>query len=341
MSTQSAIVVPAAIAQNRALFEPALRAAVARLNEPMRLISSYQFGWCDDAGKPAGASGGKAIRPTLTISAARAVGVDPVLAAPAAAAIELVHNFSLLHDDVMDRDLERRHRPTAWTVFGEGQAILAGSALLTVAVQILIDDGPTSARLIGPLLDVVQQLIDGQSADLALEQSDGVTLTQCLDMEAGKTAALLAGSCSVGAIAAGADAATVTALHRFGFELGMAFQIVDDILGITGDPARTGKSASSDLRAGKRSVPVVAALTAGGRASEEFARLIAAGPPEGEAAVARAAELVAESGGLDWAATEANRRLATAMASLDSVSLSEAGTNELRELAVYVVGRDR
>ncbi|MCW2539834.1 MAG: polyprenyl synthetase family protein [Frankiales bacterium] len=341
MSTPSATVAPIAIAQNRRLFEPVLRAAVGRLNEPMRLISAYQFGWCDGQGTTTAGSGGKAIRPTLTISAARAIGVDPLVAAPAAAAIELVHNFSLLHDDVMDRDLERRHRPTAWTVFGEGQAILAGSALLTVAVQILADGGPAGARVIGPLLDVVQRLIDGQSADLALEQGDGVTLSQCLDMEAGKTAALLAGSCSVGAIAAGADEATVAALHQFGFELGMAFQIVDDILGITGDPAVTGKSASSDLRAGKRSVPIVAALTAGGPASEEFARLIADGPPETESDVTRAAALVAESGGLDWAAAEADRRLAAAMASLDSVSLSEVGTNELRELAVYVVGRDR
>ncbi len=189
-----------------------------------------------------------------------------------------MHNFSLLHDDIMDRDVERRHRPTAWVVFGEGQAILAGNAMLTAAVDVLVRDGAPGHRALPSLLAAVEGLIDGQSADLDLGLRRDVDLDEVLAMEAGKTAALLACSSSIGALAAGADAGVVDALAAYGYELGMAFQLVDDILGITGDAAATGKSSSSDVRAGKRSAPIVAALTSGTAASEQLARMLAGGP---------------------------------------------------------------
>jgi geranylgeranyl diphosphate synthase type I len=333
---------PAVFGRARALFGPALRAAVDRLDdEHMRTIAGYHLGWLDSHGRPVDGGSGKAIRPTLVVLSAEAGGGDAAAGVPAAVAVELVHNFSLLHDDVMDRDLERRHRPTGWVVFGEGQAILAGNAILIAAVDALVRDGAAGQRSLPCLLGAVQRLIGGQSTDLALESSPRVDLGEVLRMEAGKTAALLACSASIGAIAADASAVVVDGLAAYGHEVGMAFQLIDDILGITGDSAATGKSSSSDVRAGKRSAPIVAALVSGTRASVELARLLREGPPTRDDDVIYATKLIDEAGGLDWAAREADRRLALALAHLDALPLPSAAAADLAQLARYVVERDR
>ncbi len=204
---EDAVEPPAVLARARALVVPALRAAVDRLQgEHMRRIAAYHFGWVDADGRALPGGGGKAIRPTLAVLSAQAAGGTAAQGVPAAVAVELVHNFSLLHDDIMDRDVERRHRPTAWVVFGEGQAILAGNAMLTAAFDVLVRDGAAGQRALPSLLTAVEGLIDGQSADLDLSTRRDVDLDEVLAMEAGKTAALLACSSSIGALAAGADA---------------------------------------------------------------------------------------------------------------------------------------
>jgi geranylgeranyl diphosphate synthase type I len=319
----------------------ALRAAVASIEDDrMRLIASYQLGWCDRDGKMVPFSGGKGLRPTLAVVSAEAGGgtLDDGLAG--AVAVELVHNFSLLHDDVMDRDLERHHRPTGWAVFGEGQAILAGNAMLTRALEVLAGDGERGGRTLPAMLAATQRLISGQSDDLHFEGATAISVEDVLHMEAGKTAALLACSASIGALAADAPARTVSALSGFGHELGMAFQLVDDILGITGDPAVTGKSASSDVRAGKRSAPVVAALNAGTDASRRLADLLAGGAPSTDEDVVLATKLIEEAGGVDWAAREADAHLARALEQLDALPTPEHVVADLVALARYVVDRD-
>jgi geranylgeranyl diphosphate synthase type I len=260
---------------------------------------------------------------------------------PGAVAVELVHNFSLLHDDVMDRDLMRRHRPTGWVAFGEGDAILAGNAMLTLAVEVLVGTGIEGRRSLPHLLNATQHLISGQSRDLFLEGREAVTLQDVLDMEAGKTAALLACSASIGALAAGAPEHIVTGLETFGRELGFAFQLVDDVLGVVGDPQRTGKSSSSDVRAGKRSAPIVAALTSGTPAGARLAEIFANGPLEDEADVALATALIQESGGLEWASTEADARLDRALTAIDELPLAEPAASELAAIAAFIVERDR
>ena len=319
------------------LVTPALHTAVDTLTERMRLIASYQFGWCDADGRPTDA-GGKGLRGTLAVLSAEAAGGPGTAGVPGAVAVELVHNFSLLHDDVMDRDLERRHRPAGWVAFGEGQAILAGSAMLMLAIDVLgAGNNPTGT--LAELSASVHELISGQSDDLALEGAANVDLDVCLAMEAGKTAALMACSASIGAIGAEADAKAVGSLRDFGFELGMAFQLVDDLLGITGDPQVTGKS-SSDVRAGKRSAPVVAALASGTPAGARLAALLADGAPQTEDDVRLATKLIEEAGGLSWAAEEAERRLARALDSLSGLPGQEA-VAQLTTLARFVVERDR
>jgi geranylgeranyl diphosphate synthase type I len=332
---------PDVIARVREPVQQALRAAVATLaDERMRLIAAYQLGWCDPDGNSVGGGGGKAIRPTLAVVSAQAGGGTVEDGLSGAVAVELIHNFSLLHDDVMDRDLERRHRPTGWAVFGEGQAILAGNAMLTCAIEALAADDERGRRALPAMLSATQRLISGQSDDLYFEGADSITVDDVLHMEAGKTAALLACSASIGALAAGAPAETVDALHDFGHELGMAFQLVDDILGITGDPAVTGKSASSDVRAGKRSAPVVAALTAGTDASGRLNDLLAGGAPTTEEDVVLATKLIEEAGGIDWAAQQADARLARALGRLDGLPSPRPVLDDLVAIARYVVDRD-
>jgi geranylgeranyl diphosphate synthase type I len=333
---------PDVLTRARFLVQPALRAAVDDLaDQRMRLIAGYHLGWLDAEGREIDGGGGKAIRPTLAVLSAEAGGGAAADGVAAAVAVELVHNFSLLHDDIMDRDVERRHRPTGWVVFGEGQAILAGNAMLTAAVDVLVASGPGGRNSLPCLLRAVQLLIGGQSEDLALEGQREVGLDEVLHMEAGKTAALLACSASIGALAVGAPPTVVDGLAAYGHELGMAFQLIDDILGIVGDAAVTGKSASSDVRAGKRSAPIVAALTAGSTASTRLAQHLKGGPPESDDDVTQVTKLIDEAGGLEWAAREADRRLARALAQLDAIAIAPQAHAELADLARYVVDRDR
>lgn len=332
---------PQVLARVREPIQHALRAAVGGIEDDrMRLIASYQLGWCDRDGNLVRYSGGKGLRPTLAVVSAQAGGgtLDDGLAG--AVAVELVHNFSLLHDDVMDRDLERHHRPTGWAVFGEGQAILAGNAMLIRALEVLAGDGERGGRALPAMLAATQRLISGQSDDLHFEGATEISVADVLHMEAGKTAALLACSASIGALAANASAHIVAALSEYGHELGMAFQLVDDILGITGDPAVTGKSASSDVRAGKRSAPVVAALNAGTDASRRLADLLAGGAPSSDEDVVLATKLIEEAGGIDWAAREADAHLSRALDQLEALPAPQHVVADLAAVARYVVDRD-
>ena len=211
--------------------------------------------------------------------------------------------------------------------------------MLVAAIEALQAGG--NGRCLPVLLTAIQELIAGQSEDLDLEGRAGVTVDDVLTMEAGKTAALLACATAIGAVAAGADRESVAALHAFGHDVGIAFQLVDDILGITGDPSRTGKSSSSDIRANKRSAPIVAALSGSNSAAKRLGEMLANGPLVADEDVALASKLVAEAGGLDFAVEQADARLADAMARLAQLDVPAGATEPLAALARYVVDRDR
>src|SRR5579862_339798 len=223
---------PAGVAVARDLVGPATEAAINRLSPRVRRVAAYHYGLADAQGNPVRVGSGKALRPALALLSARAAGVPPERGVSAAVAVELVHNFSLLHDDIMDGDTERRHRPTAWTIFGVGPAILAGDALQALANDLLLEGpAPQSVWASRCLAAAVQRLISGQGADLAFERREHVSVDECLDMAADKTAALMACACSIGAIYVGAPAATAMSLTAFGAFIGLAFQLTDDLLG--------------------------------------------------------------------------------------------------------------
>ena len=335
---------PAVLGVVRDLVDAPLRDAVGRLAPGVRQVAAYHLGWVDADGKPLRAGGGKAVRPALAVLSAQACGAEPHVGVPGALAVELVHNFSLLHDDVMDRDEERRHRPTAWTVFGSSVAILAGDALLALAFQVLADVGTERSQAAErSLADATQRLIVGQVEDLDFEQRIDVGVEECLAMAAGKTAALMSCAASIGAQLAGASDRVVSALSTFGHQLGLAFQLVDDLLGIWGAPSTTGKPVGADLRARKKSLPVVAAM-AGSARGRQLQQLYESGELHAtcdDAVVARAAELVEAAGGRTWASDEAARRLRLAGEALASVEIDPATRESLLQIAGYVTARDR
>jgi geranylgeranyl diphosphate synthase type I len=330
-----------ALRRTRDIVTPALRAAIERLDKASRTQAAYHFGWSTADGRPAGGGGGKAVRPALALLSAEAAGAPAEVGVPGAVAVELVHNFSLLHDDVMDGDAMRRHRPTVWAVWGVPSAILTGDALLALAQEVLLESGSPHAGAAGALLSTAtRDLIRGQVQDVAFERRSDVSLDECLDMAAGKTGALLAASAEIGAVLAGAPAAVAGALSAFGAHLGVAFQIVDDLLGIWGDPAVTGKPVFSDLRSRKKTLPVTYAAGQPGAAGEGLARWLAGTDPVDDAGLPAVAALVAAAGGREWAAAEAMRRTTLAEAALAAVPMPEPARRELVALGRFIVDRE-
>ncbi|RCG15392.1 polyprenyl synthetase family protein [Streptomyces reniochalinae] len=342
--------VTALLERGRTLSTPVLRAAIERLAPPMDTVAAYHFGWIDAAGRPSESAGGKAVRPALALLSAEAASAAPEVGIPGAVAVELVHNFSLLHDDLMDGDEQRRHRDTVWKVHGPAQAILVGDALFALAGEILLELGTVEAgRATRRLTTASRKLIDGQAQDISYEHRDLVTVEECLDMEGNKTGALLACAASVGAVLGGADDRTADALEAYGHHLGLAFQAVDDLLGIWGDPQATGKQAWSDLRQRKKSLPVAAALGSRGPAAARLATLLSADAAKSqaefedfhEAEFAERAALIEEAGGREWTSQEAQRQHTTAIQALDSIEMPGRVREQFVALADFVVVRQR
>ncbi|UED83087.1 polyprenyl synthetase family protein [Streptomyces profundus] len=331
--------------RTRVLLDPALQAWVRRLPPPVVRVASYHFGWTDSAGRPDSAPPGKALRPALVFACAEAVRGSAEEALAPAVAVELVHNFSLLHDDILDGDTTRRHRATAWTVFGSSAALLAGDALLIHASRVLTEEAALPRTLTGLrwLSESTTQLIEGEQTDLHFEERSRVTLGECLLMAERKTASLLACACALGALWGGGDQRQTEALRRFGHHLGVLFQLTDDLLGIWGDPAVTGKPAGADLASRKKSLPVVAALDSGTPAGRRLAELYAEEEPEadeGATTPSTLADLVIEAGGRAWAERAVVEQLGLAESALATADVSKEAAGRLIALLRLVGQRD-
>ncbi|MET9114496.1 polyprenyl synthetase family protein [Streptomyces longwoodensis] len=322
------------------LTRPALREAVDRLHPWVGEMAAYSFGWCDVGGAPVTASGGKGLRQALAVLGAEIAGASPEAGVPAAVAVELVHTFSLLHDDVMDGDPVRRGRPAVWRAYGTGPAVLAGDALFALAVDTLATSagGAGAVRLLSAALG---DLVRGQADDLLFAGRPWtgphrVRSTEYRLMAEGKTGALLGCSLALGALLGGASPAVVAGLDRAGRQAGVAFQIADDVLGTWGDPAVTGKPVHGDLRERKKILPVVSALESDRPAARRLAALL-----EADGDVARAAELAEEAGGRAAALAVARGCSAAALSELDRIRAPARPVRDLRALLDGVVARTR
>jgi geranylgeranyl diphosphate synthase type I len=240
---------------------------------PLHQMLEYHMGWSEAHGTPSGR--GKRLRPLITLLVCRAVGGRWQSALPAAAALEIVHNFSLVHDDIQDNSPTRRGRPTLWKVYGMPLAINAGDALLTIANLAILDlPRSTPSRTVTQVAQILQEacldLTRGQHLDLSHKEQRRLTLRAYWSMVDGKTAALISACSQIGAALGGAGRPAQLRYRSFGRLLGAAFQVQDDILGIWGDETITGKSAATDLLEGKLSLPVVYALRREGRFAREW-----------------------------------------------------------------------
>jgi geranylgeranyl diphosphate synthase, type I len=241
----------------------------------------------------------------------------------------------------MDCDTARRHRATAWTVFGLGPAILAGDALLGLAFDVLVgsghpDRGP-AARMLG---SAVQELVDGQLADAEFEQRDNVVPAECVRMAQLKTGALLGCSAALGALFGGGKPAQVDHLRLYGEDLGLAYQYVDDLLGIWGQPSVTGKPVYSDLRRRKKSLPVVAALSSSTPAARTLAGLYGREDELSDAELVEAAALVEAAGGRETSQAQADALLTAALGELTAAGALAPAAAELEGLARLATHRD-
>ena len=264
-------------ARYRPLVQQEMREVIGASPDGLYAWMRYHLGWEDRAGRPVEASPGKMVRPMALLLATELCGGRAELAVPAAAAVELIHNFSLLHDDVEDSSDTRRGRETVWTFAGVAHAINAGDGMFTLAHLAMYRLGATGvdpARMVAAsreLHEACLRLVEGQYLDISFEERSDVTLEEYLRMAEGKTAAMFAAPFAIGALLAGAEPRVVDGYREFGRRIGLAFQAVDDVLGIWGDPVVTGKPVGDDLASRKMTYPVIAAL-----AAEQDGRLRAA-----------------------------------------------------------------
>ncbi|GAP14980.1 geranylgeranyl pyrophosphate synthase [Longilinea arvoryzae] len=334
--------------QFSAQFLPAVETALHSLLEQhfqqdryadLRYMMAYHLGW---EGEGSGARAqGKRIRPQITLLCCAAAGGDWHNAIPAATAVELIHNFSLIHDDIEDRSELRHGRKTVWAKWGEAQAINTGDAMLTLAHLALIDlDRSLPAVKTLAAAELLQttclDLTRGQFLDISFETKRSIPVEDYWPMVGGKTAALLAGCAKLGSLVGGADEDRQDAFYRFGYSLGLAFQAQDDALGIWGDAALLGKSIESDLVSGKKTLPVVFALVK----NNAFAQRWLAGPITIEE-VPQLAEELRDEGAKEFTLAQADRLTTEALEALhEAVSEPTAG-QALEELALDLLKRNR
>ncbi|WP_172387770.1 polyprenyl synthetase family protein [Streptomyces sp. MNP-20] len=328
------------LAEARRLVGPGLRAWGERLPGLAHLWTGYHLGWLDTQGQPAEAAVGKAARPALAVSSARAAGGSGQEAVSAAVAVELVHAFSLVHDDIIDGDALRRHRLTVWKAFGVPAAVLAGDVLLALAHQVLADTpGHAPDRAVSWLSQAVIELVEGEARDVSFETRSDVTQAEYTAMATGKTGALMGCACALGAMAAGAGEVRAAHLADFGRHLGVAFQLADDLLGIFGTPEVTGKPVGGDLAARKKTFPVLAALSSAAPAARQLAALYAAPASPTQEQVRQATAWVAEAGGRVATQRAAEEELDLAFAALVEADPVPAAMRELTTLAQLFIHR--
>ncbi len=321
--------------------EDELKRFVFKYREPhldgLLQMLAYHMGWEGPGAGPE--ARGKRIRPLLVLLSADSAGGDWRKAIPGAVAVELVHNFSLVHDDIEDCSSMRRGRQTVWSIWGVPQALNAGDTLFSLAQLAIFglaetvseDAGLAAART---LQETCLHLTQGQYLDLSYELRRDLTEADYWPMVAGKTAALISACTKIGALAAQAKPEACEAYRRFGELLGLAFQVQDDQLGIWGDSALTGKSTGGDLVSGKKSLPVLFGL--GRRGS--FAARWSQGPIQPDEVVDLAAQLEAE-GSLAYVQEQSDRLTHDALQALAEAKPKGEAGDALVELANKLLKR--
>jgi len=329
--------------------EQELRAALETPHEllaPFYDMMHYHLGWVDEHFAACDASRGKRLRPLFCLLTCEAAGGEMSQALPAAAAVELVHNFSLIHDDIEDNSPTRRHRTTVWKLWGVPHGVNVGDALFIQAyltLSRLVEKSVSQARALAAqraLIEACLMLCEGQYLDMTFETRLDVSLDEYLWMIRNKTATLLACSCQLGAMVASDNSALITHYRRFAENLGMAFQIQDDILGIWGQEEVTGKSGDSDIRQRKKTLPWVYAVSVAGQAeAARRLREIYSLPALDERDVAEVLTILDAVGAREYATEVGAEYHRLALKELEATGVNNEAQTNLRILADSLLGR--
>jgi geranylgeranyl diphosphate synthase type I len=339
---------PSAFGRYREDIEAELKSLILEQSLPLYRMMAYHMGWLDDQGDTAGAveaEAGKRIRPTLCLLTCEALGGELRPALPAAAALELVHNFSLIHNDIQDGTPDRHHRPSVWWVWGPAQGINAGDGMHALARLSLLrqtEKGMPSEkalRAVATLDTACLRLCEGQYLDLTYQERVDISQDAYFQMVEGKTAALMSCAAELGALMASADEEAIQAMARYGQKLGLAFQIRDDILELWGGES-TGVPLAGDILNKKKSLPIIYAIKNATGAERRslgdvyFKRVM---EPED---VQKIVEVLDRLGAREFSQEKADTLCQEAIEALDEAGPSLQGAEELSGLARYLVTRD-
>lgn len=339
--------VPEILSRYREAVDAGLKSALAAGTLPMYDMLRYHMGWLDEELRPVSSNGGKAVRPSLCLFACEAAGADWHDALPTAVAFELVHNFSLVHDDIQDGDIERRHRPTLWYQWGHSHGLNSGAALHAVANLVLHAAPPrqspeTVLKASRVLTRACLEMIEGQTLDMSYEQRPRVTTADYLLMIERKTGALLEGSLVAGAGIGTDDPDFLKGMRSFGHAIGRLFQVKDDMLGVWGKAEETGKPTASDLHRRKKSLPVVYALERAGSdpASQRFASLYRTKDAFSDEDIAVLLDALEDSDAQQFCQHLAEEEAQNARKAFDGMRVSTWAKTQGSDLVTFLLQRD-
>ena len=337
---------PAVFHRYRSDIGSALRESLAGDGLAVNRMLRYSMGWADAQGEPIDATEGKWLRPTLCLLACEAAGGSARQAIPAAVSLELIHNFSLIHDDIQDHDETRHHRRTLWAVWGEPKALVAGNALRTIADRCLwrlVDSGvgyPAALDVERTLTAAYLDMIEGQFLDLHYEGRPDISLADYLGMISLKTGALIRCALVLGAMIGTSDHRTVDAFRQCGRSLGLVFQIRDDILGVWGEEEFTGKPVGADIRRKKNTFPVVYAMSQARGRDKGKLQEIYGKPAVGDDDVAAVLGIMQRVGAREYAEDLAAEHSMLGMDALSLVELAPEALEDMREVSRFLLVRE-
>ena len=326
--------------------EAELRYVVGRASLPLYDMMRYHMGWIDEVGHARRNAAGKRLRSVLCLLTCDAVGGRWRQALPVAAAIELEHNFSLIHDDIQDSSTERRGRPSVWNIWGQPQAINVGDGMHALALSSLLRLGQTgishektvhAARILG---EASLRLCEGQFRDISYEDRLDIKVKDYLSMISGKTAALFGCSVEIGALMGTDNESLIAHLRSFGHALGMTFQVHDDILSIWGDEKTTGKPSASDIQMRKKTLPVIYALEKTRGANRERLRQVYRKETIGPADVEDVLRVLNKLDARGYTQDMSKKYYHQALSELDALDISQPAKAELQTIAAFLLSRE-
>ena len=326
--------------------EAELKFAIGKADSPMYNMMRYHLGWMDERGRKRAGAVGKRLRPFFCFHACHSVGGEWRQALPVAASLELVHNFSLIHDDIQDMSPERRGRPTIWRIWGQPQAINVGDGMHALALSSMLrleeagvehERVVRAARLLG---EASLKLCEGQYLDLSYERQLDIGVNEYLKMISGKTAALFRCSLEIGALIGTDNDKLLASLRNFGQAVGMVFQVHDDVLSMWGNEKTIGKPTTSDILMKKKTLPVVYALEKAKGEDKAYLRMVYSKDEISAADVEQVLEVLDRVDSRGYAQNMANKYHRQALSELRSVDIPEQAKEEFKAIATFLLERE-